>query len=162
MAADNLRKEAGKRGVDGARLVFAGRMKLDDHLARHRAADLCLDTLPYNAHTTASDALWAGLPVLTCAGESFAARVGASLLRATGLPELVTRERTEYEALALELARNPEKLSALRQKLADNRLTAPLFDARRTTRNIEAAYQAMMERHRAGLKPESLDIAGQA
>jgi protein O-GlcNAc transferase len=99
------------------------------------------------------------LPVLTCAGESFAARVGASLLRATGVPELITQDRTEYESLALELAGNPERLLAIRHKLADNRLIAPLFDARRFTNHIEAAYQAMVERHQAALKPQSLDIA---
>ena len=158
VAANNLRREAERRGVDSTRLVFAQRMKLDEHLARHRAADLFLDTLPCNAHTTASDALWAGLPVLTCVGEAFAGRVAASLLQTIGLPELITQTHPEYEALALELARNPEKLSAIRQKLAHNRSASPLFDAGRYTRHIEAAYQAMMDRYQAGLAPESMDI----
>ena len=117
----NLRREAEARGVAGERLVFAPRMDLAEHLARHRAADLFLDTLPYNAHTTASDALWAGLPVVTCAGRSFAARVAGSLLHAVGLPELVTTSLAEYEALALALARDPGRLAELRERLGRNR-----------------------------------------
>jgi len=145
--------------VDAARLVFAGRLPLDEHLARHRLADLFLDTLPCNAHTTASDALWAGLPVLTCAGEAFAGRVAASLLNAIGLAELVTTTQNAYEALALELASQPERLRVLRQKLADNRLSTPLFDTELFTRHIEDAYRRMFERDQAGLPPEHLHVA---
>ena len=129
-AASNLRKEAEIRGVHPERLIFAKRMPPSDHLARHRFADLFLDTLPYNAHTTASDALWAGLPVLTRIGETFAGRVAASLLNAIGLTELITSTPQAYEALAIELATNPEKLAAIKRKLANNRLTTPLFDTK--------------------------------
>ena len=127
-AATNLRKEAEARDVNAERLIFAQRMPLPEHLARHRCADLFIDTLPYNAHTTASDALWAGLPVLTCLGETFAGRVAASLLHAIYLPELRTTTLEDYERLAVELATNPEKLAKIKRKLADNRLTTPLFD----------------------------------
>ena len=129
-AARNLRKEAQIRGVDPERLVFAARMKLDEHLARHRVADLFIDTLPCNAHTTASDALWAGLPVLTQMGQSFAARVAASLLNAMDLPELITNTREEYEAGAIELANNPLRLSEIKKKLEQNRETSPLFNGK--------------------------------
>ena len=155
----NLNKEAAARGIDPARLVFAPRMPLPEHLARHWSADLFLDTLPYNAHTTASDALWAGLPVLTCTGGSFAGRVAASLLNTIGLPELVTSSQADYERLAVELATQPAKLAALRQKLADNRLAAPLFDAPRFTRHLEQAYRAMHTRRKAGQSPEHIVIA---
>lgn len=155
----NLRREAARHGVDGQRLVFAGRMPLDEHLARHRAADLFLDTLPYNAHTTASDALWAGLPVLTCTGQSFASRVAASLLGAVGLPELVTTREADYEALALALARDPERLVRLKAKLAATRATAPLFDATRFAADLERAYLQMHARRQSGLPPDHLDIA---
>jgi predicted O-linked N-acetylglucosamine transferase (SPINDLY family) len=129
------------------------------HLARHRLADLFLDTLPYNAHTTASDALWAGLPVLTRIGETFAGRVAASLLNAIGLTELITSTAQAYEALAIELATNPEKLSAIRRKLANNRLTSPLFDTRTFTRHIEAAYEIMYERYQANLPPDHIYVS---
>jgi predicted O-linked N-acetylglucosamine transferase (SPINDLY family) len=149
-AADNLRREAHARGVAPDRLVFAARCAVPEHLARHRLADLFLDTLPCNAHTTASDALWAGLPVLTCAGHSFAARVAGSLLHAVGLPELVTETLDDYEALALRLARDPALLGTLRARLADNRLTAPLFDSVRHCRHLEHAYQEMYSRWQRG------------
>jgi predicted O-linked N-acetylglucosamine transferase (SPINDLY family) len=149
--AENLRSEAGARGVDPQRLVFAGRTSSPEHPARHRRAGLFLDTLPYNANTTASDALWAGFPVLTCRGDTFAGRVAASLLEAVGLPESITRTPGDYEALPVELARNPVRLAGLKQALADNRATTPLFDTARVTRHIEAAYAATMARHRAGL-----------
>jgi len=155
-AAANLRKEAGRRGVRAERLVFAQRMGLPEHLARHRSADLFLDTLPYNAHTTASDALWAGLPVLTCAGEAFASRVAASLLSAVGLPELITHGLAEYEALAVELAINPPRLAQLRNKLLASRPTAPLFDTPRFARHLEAAYAEMHERWLAGRPPDHI------
>jgi predicted O-linked N-acetylglucosamine transferase (SPINDLY family) len=127
-------------------------------LARHRFADLFLDTLPYNAHTTASDALWAGLPLLTLIGDTFAGRVAASLLTAVGLPELITTTPQEYEELAIELATNPERLAMVKDKLASNRATAPLFDTRRYTRHIEAAYIAMYERHKANLPPDHIVV----
>jgi predicted O-linked N-acetylglucosamine transferase (SPINDLY family) len=157
-AAANLRTEARARGVRPDRLVFAKYLPMADHLARLRLADLSLDTLPYNAHTTASDALWAGVPLLTRAGETFAGRVAASLLTAIGLPELVTTTAQEYEALALELARNPSRLLAIRDKLAANLSITPLFDTPLYTGHIEAAYSAMYERHRAGLPPAHIHV----
>lgn len=147
-ASRNLRLEAAARGVDPRRLVFAARKLPPDHLARHRLADLFLDTLPCNAHTTASDALWAGLPVLTCRGQYFAGRVAASLLRAIGLPELIVDDLTGYEALALRLAQAPEELAALKSRLAKNRMTHPLFDIDRYRHHLESAYVTMIERHR--------------
>ena len=152
-AAANLRREAQARGVSPDRLVFAPRIKLPEHLARHRLADLSLDTLPVNAHTTASDALWAGLPVITCAGETFVSRVAGSLLHAVGLPELVTRTLADYESLALQLATEPSALADFRAWLARNLPAAPLFDLERYRRFIEAAYQQMAERHRRGEQP---------
>ena len=157
-AAGNLRKEAARRCVDAERLAFAGRLPLPEHLARHRSADLFLDTLPYNAHTTASDALWAGLPVLTRIGESFAGRVAASLLKAVHLPELITSSLEEYESLAIELATDPEKLAGIKLKLDNNRLTTPLFDSDLFTRHIEAAYREMYERYRLDLPPDHIYV----
>ena len=157
-AVENLKKEAEKRGITADRLVFAERMPLSGHLARHRQADLFLDTLPYNAHTTTSDALWVGLPVLTLMGESFASRVAASLLNTVGLPELITGTQEEYEALAIEYALNPKKLIGIKLKLANNRLTAPLFDTPLFTKNIEAAYLKMMQRYRADLQPDHISV----
>ncbi len=149
----DLRREAELRGIDPARLVFAARMLPAEHLARHRCADLFLDTLPYNAHTTASDALWAGLPLLTCRGETFAGRVAASLLQNLGVPELIAAKRDDYERMAIELAENPERLSSIREKLSANRLNMPAFDTRRLARDIETAFRKMAERARAGLAP---------
>jgi protein O-GlcNAc transferase len=147
-AANNLAKEAQKRGIDASRLIFARHVPgADDHLARLGLADLFLDTLPYNAHATAADALFAGLPVLTCTGTSFAGRVAASLLHAAGLPELVTQSLDAYESLALMLAREPAMLAGLKTRLAENRKTHPLFDTARFTRHLEAAYLQMWERH---------------
>jgi len=157
-AADNLRKEAGLRGVSPDRLIFAKRLPLAEHLARHRLADLFLDTLPYNAHTTASDALWAGLPVLTQIGKTFPGRVAASLLTAVGLPELITHTPEEYEALAIDLAQHPEKLQQIKQKLAENRLVKPLFDTSLFTQHLEKAYKTMYERHLKGLGPDVFKI----
>jgi predicted O-linked N-acetylglucosamine transferase (SPINDLY family) len=142
--ASNLRGQTRTRGIDPGRLIFAPVLPPDRHLARHRLADLFLDTLPYNAHTSCSDALWAGVPVITCYGKSFPGRVAASLLKAIGLPELVTTRLENYEALALELALNPALLKATREKLARNRLTAPLYNSDRFRRHIEAAYEAML------------------
>jgi len=158
----NLRKEAVNRGIDPDRLVFAKKMPLSEHLARHRLADLFLDTLPYNAHTTASDALWAGLPVLTQIGQSFAARVAASLLNAVGLSELITHSQEEYEALAVELALDRDKLLGIKEKLEKNRLTTPLFDSTLFTRHLEAAYEAMYRRYQTGLPPDHIDISSVA
>ena len=155
-AMRNLRREAAARGIVPDRLVFAPRVPLAAHLARHRHADLVLDTIPYNAHTTASDALWAGVPIVTCLGETFAGRVGASLLGAVGLSELVTPDLAAYEALALALARDPSRLAAVRATLAANRTSAPLFDARRFARDLEALYLAMIERYRAGAPADHL------
>jgi predicted O-linked N-acetylglucosamine transferase (SPINDLY family) len=154
----NLRNEAAAREVDPSRLVFADRLPLDQHLARHRLADLFLDTLPYNAHTTASDALWAGLPVLTCLGETFPGRVAASLLQAVGLPELVSRNLEEYEQLALRLVREKELLTASKAKLAQNRKTYALFDPKRFARHIEAAYTTMWETWRRGELPKAFAV----
>ena len=133
-------------------------MFLPEHLARHCQADLFLDTFPYNAHTTASDALWTGLPVLTLMGSSFASRVAASLLNAVGLSELITSTQEEYEALAIELATNPHKLADIKLKLAKNRLTTPLFDTPLFTKNLEAAYIKMMDRYQADLQPDHISI----
>jgi len=154
----NLQAAARARGIAPERLVFAPRTEHSGHLARQQRADLFLDTLPYNAHTTASDALRAGVPVLTCAGSTFAGRVAASVLGALGLPELVTTSLAEYEALALHLARNPAALAALRNKLAHQRASAPLFDSARFCRDLERAYLHMWERHRRGEPPASFDV----
>ena len=155
----SLRREAESSGVAGTRLVFAPRANLDYHLARHRLADVFLDTLPCGAHTTASDALWAGLPVVTCLGTTFAGRVAASLLHAVNMPELITETLADYESLALALAREPERLAALKAKLAANRRTAPLFDTARFTRNLETAYRRMWVRAQDGLPPESFAVS---
>ena len=144
--AANLRREAAARGIDPARLVFAPKVAPPLHLARHRLADLFLDTLPYNAHTTASDALYAGVPVVTCIGKAFPGRVAASLLKAIDMPELVTTSAGQYEERALELVKNPALLAATRAKLARNRTTTPLYDSERFRRGIEAAYVAMLEK----------------
>lgn len=159
-AVHNLRREAEKRAVSPDRLVFAPRMELADHLARHRQADLFLDTFYYNAHTTATDALWAGLPVLTCLGGTFAGRVAGSLLKAIGLPELITQSHEEYESLAIELASNAPRLAESRTKLKENRSTHPLFDTARFTRYLEEAYERMYARYQAGLSPENIDVVG--
>ena len=158
-ASENLRVAARERGVDPARLAFAPRLPHAEHLARHRLADLCLDTLPCGAHTTASDALWAGLPVLTCAGTTFAGRVAASLLGALDLPELVTRSLEEYEALAVALASDRRRLDACRERLRRNRLEKPLFDTDRFRRALEAAYETMWEMHLRGEAPRAFSVA---
>ena len=162
VATENLEREAQRRGIDPQRLVFGKRLPLAEHLARHSAADLFLDTLPCNAHATASDALWSGLPVLTCEGRSFPARVAASLLHAIRLPELVATGLAEYETLAVELAADRSKLEAIREKLVANRAKSPLFDTTRSRRAIEAAYRAMYDRHRAGLSPVDIDVTSDA
>jgi predicted O-linked N-acetylglucosamine transferase (SPINDLY family) len=155
-AVANLRREAAARGVLAERLVFAPKLPTPEHLARHALADLFLDTLPYGAHTTASDALWAGLPILTCVGDTFAGRVGASILRAAGLPELAVASLADYRRLALRLATRPDELTELRSRLKRNRLSCALFDSPRFTRNLEALYTAMWRLHAGGQSPASL------
>jgi len=157
-AMRNLKREATERGIAPDRLIFAKRLPPEAHLARHRLADLFVDTAPYNAHTTASDALWMGLPLVTCAGRTFPSRVAASLLHAIGLPELVTHSLSEYEALIVSLAREPQRLAALKAKLETNRETAPLFDTARYTRDLETAFVTIWERHQRGEPPESFTI----
>src|SRR5262249_11756658 len=151
--------EAGARGIDAARLVFAAPVPSPSaHLARLRLADLFLDTLPYNAHSTANDALWAGLPVLTCLGKSFAGRLAARLLEALDLPELITDSLPSYEALALRLAREPKHLAAVNAKLKRNRDNGPLFDTARFTRHLEAAFTIMWERQQRGERPKAFAV----
>lgn len=157
-ASANLRREAERRGVPAGRLVFAPRRSPAEHLARYRLADLFLDTTPVGAHTTASDALWAGLPVLTVPGEGFASRVGASLLRAAGLPELAVRSLDDYEAAALRLAGDPEGLTRLKARLAAERNRAPLFDAERFARALERAYATMWDIHESGRPPRAFTV----
>lgn len=155
----NIRKTAADRGVNPERIVFAPRIEYAEHLARYRLADLFLDTLPFGAGATASDALWAGLPVLTCVGEAFASRMAGSLLHALGLAELVTESPDAYEAVALKLATAPVLLSEIKRKLADNRASYPLFDSDRFCRNIENAYVMMWERLQSGRQPESFEVS---
>jgi predicted O-linked N-acetylglucosamine transferase (SPINDLY family) len=158
-ANENLKNAAASCGVEPNQIIFAPHLSLAEHLGRHRLADLFLDTLPYNAHTTASDALWAGLPVLTRIGETFAGRVAASLLTAAGLPELITDSSDAYEAMAIDLARSPGELQDIKTKLARNRLVSPLFDTGLFAKHIEAAYTAMYERYCADLQPGHICIA---
>jgi predicted O-linked N-acetylglucosamine transferase (SPINDLY family) len=157
-AGINLRKEAQARGLDPNRLVFAKRMKPPEHLARHKLADLFLDTFPYNGHTTASDALWAGLPVLTHMGESFASRVAASLLKAIEIPELITTTQAQFEVTAIELATNQAKLKDIKNKLDCNRLTTSLFDTSQFTKHIEEAYVQMYKRYQSDLPIDHIYI----
>ncbi|HEY4444097.1 MAG TPA: tetratricopeptide repeat protein [Steroidobacteraceae bacterium] len=158
VAERNLRKEAERRGVDPHRMVFGRFLAQEDYLARFRSMDLFLDTLPYNAGTTASDALWAGLPVLTCAGQAFAGRVAASLLKAIDLPELVTSTAEQYEEMAVQLAENPELLRKIKQKLAQNRLKTALFDTRSFTKHLEVAYTKVQERQHESLAPQTIFV----
>jgi len=158
-ATRNLCREAELRGIDEKRLVFAPFLPLAEaHLARLRLADLFLDTRTYNAHTTAADALWAGVPVLTFPAKSFGGRVAASLLRAVGLPEMIASSLNEYESIALNLARDPAALAALKAKLAHNRDTQPLFDTAVFTRNLEAAYATIWQRSRNGMAPADIVV----
>ena len=155
-AERNLRKEAEKRGIDPLRLIFADRVSQSEHLARHKHADLFVDTFNYNAHTTASDALWAGLPVVTKQGNQFAARVAASLLTAVGLPELITTTEEAYKRLILELATNREKLATVKETLDANRLKQPLFDTRRYARDFEAGLTAAYDLYFADQEPQEI------
>ena len=154
----NIKEEAKKRKVDAARIVFAERAPMDEHIARHRLADLFVDTFAFNAHTTATEALWAGLPVVTKMGEGFAARVAGSLLHAVGLPELITESEEAYEALALKLATHPESLAKINAKLATNLLTQPLFDTEKYTNNLETAYQMAYDRYFDGQEKENIFV----
>jgi protein O-GlcNAc transferase len=154
----NLRTAAQAHGVAPERLVFAPPLPMPQHLARHRLADLFLDTLPYNAHTTASDSLWMGCPVVTVAGQTFASRVAGSLLRAIGLPELITTSLAEYEELVLRLARDPGLLALFRARLQANRKTSGLFDGGRFARSLEQAYAAMWEIHASGQSPRAFAV----
>jgi predicted O-linked N-acetylglucosamine transferase (SPINDLY family) len=154
----NLQQEANKRDVGSDRLIFAKPMALDKHLARHKVADLFLDTFPYTAHTTCSDALWAGLPVLTCTGESFASRVSASLLNAIGLSELVTHTHKEYEGMAIELANNLIRLKEIKNELEKNKLEKPLFNTKLFTKHIESAYTEIHKKYIKNKKPDHIKI----
>lgn len=158
LATNNLKAEAEKRGISPERIIFASRLPLPEHLARHCNADLFLDTLPYNAHTTASDALWAGLPVLTCMGKTFPGRVAASLLAAIEVPELITYSVEEYERQAIELASNSTRLQEIKNKLLANRLEKPLFNTQMFTRDLEVLYTKMHERYMENLAPDHLSV----
>lgn len=161
MAEDRLKNEAYRRGIRPDRLLFAGHLPQSAHLGRLALADLVLDTLPYNAHTTASDALWVGVPVVTCAGETFPSRVAGSLLHAIGLPELIADDLDGYYELALELASSPARLAQINQKLAANRLSTPLFDICGYTQNLEELYERMWRRHLDGERPATIEVASE-
>jgi predicted O-linked N-acetylglucosamine transferase (SPINDLY family) len=157
--SENLKREAEARGVSKDRLVFAPRLPLAQHLTRHRLADIFLDTMPYNAHTAASDALWSEVPVVTCIGNTFAARVGSSLVAAVGLPELTTTTLADYEKLALDLARDRGRLFSLKARLSAARTSAPLFNSRRLARHVERAYETMWDRWQRQLPPAPFRVA---
>ena len=157
-AQENLKKEATKRNIDKNRIIFAKIVPLDDHLARHRCADLFVDTFPYTAHTTCSDALWAGLPVVTRIGKSFASRVSASLLNAIDLPELITHSEKEFENLALDFANDKNKLDKVKIKLEKNKISKSLFDTKLYTKNIESSYKIIYDRYLKDLPPEDIEI----
>jgi predicted O-linked N-acetylglucosamine transferase (SPINDLY family) len=157
--ADNLRREAASRGVDPGRLLFGGPLAREQYLARYQAADLFLDTWPYNAGTTASDALWTGLPVVTWAGGCFAARMAASILTSAGVAELIAPTPGQYEEMAVELAGDRNRLALIRRRLAAQRLEMPLFDVRRLTRNLESAYRVVYEKYRSGMPADDIDVA---
>jgi predicted O-linked N-acetylglucosamine transferase (SPINDLY family) len=154
----NLNNEIMKRGIPSERLIYAKRLNRTEYLARYKVADLFLDTQPYNAGTTARDALKMGLPMLTLKGKSYQARMGASIVNAVNLPELITNSPEEYEALAIELGNNPDKMKAIKEKLQANLSTAPLFNTKLFTKNLEAAYTQMYERHHKGLEPDHIYI----
>ena len=159
IALNNLKSEAEKRNVNHERLIFAKKISsLADHLARHRCADLFIDTIPFNAITTANDALWAGLPVLTRVGESFSSRVGASMLNAVELNELITLTEKEYETLAIKLATNPERLKQIKKKLEKNKLIKPLFNIKLYTQHIESAYKKIYNRYNSNISNKNIEI----
>ena len=155
---DNLKKEAHARGVDPNRIIFAEKLPVPEHLARHKLADLFIDTFPYTAHTTCSDALWAGLPVITCIGESFASRVGASLLSAIGLEELITKTKIEYENLAIKIATNSKVLKNIKNKLEKNKVNKPLFNTKLYTSNLELAYKKIYKNYHSNLAIKNIEI----
>ena len=153
-------EEFKSKGIRTSRIIFAERLPdLSDHLARYQSADLFLDTFPYGAHTTASDALWTGLPVLTLSGKSFASRVASSLLHTIGLPELITTTHEDFESLAIELAVTPAKLGAIKTKLVENRSSTPLFNTQIFAKHIEAGYKAAYDRYNAGLSPDHIYVS---
>ena len=158
-ATANLRSESARHGIAPQRLIFAPRASVNEHLARLPLADLMLDNWPCNAHTTASDALWMGVPMATVIGESFASRVAASLLNTVGLDQLVFADAAAYEAGVIELLQQPHRLQAMRGQLERERLNGPLFDGARFARDLESLYRRMVERSRAGLAPEALAAA---
>ena len=158
LVKENLGLEAAARGIDPARVIFMEKLPHDEYLARHALADLFLDTLPYNAHATGSNALWTGLPLVTCRGNTLAGRVGASLLHAAGLPELVTNSLEEYEALARKLATDRDLLQSIRRKLEENRGTCPLFDTDRFRRHLEEAYSTMWETYLRSERPRGFAV----
>ena len=158
VAVYNLKKEAEKRGVKSDRIIFAKHMPVPEHLARHKIADLFVDTFPYTAHTTCSDALWSGLPVITRMGQSFASRVAGSLLNAVNLKELITKTEKEYEDLILKLAKNPKQLKKIKNKLKKNRLKEPLFNSKLYTKKIESAYKKVYERYNSDLPLKNIEI----
>ena len=156
---NNLRREAIKNGVKGDRLIFAPRLAFkEDHLSRMQLADLFLDTLPYNAHTTCSDALQMGVPVLTCIGNSFTSRVAASLLNAVNLPELIASSQDQCELLAVKLATNSEEFKSIKDKLVNNLPTAPLYDTKLFTKHLEYAYIKMNEKYYKGIDSEDIYV----
>ena len=157
-AINNLKREADARGISQDRLIFADKVLQEDHLARHKFADLFLDTFNVNAHTTASDALWSGLPVVTKIGKGFVARVASSLLNAVGLPELVTESEYQYETLILELANNPKKLLNIKEKLQRNRSSFPLFNTELYTKHLEKAYLTVYENYNEANLPKTIHI----
>ena len=157
-AMQNLKLEAKKNGINPERLIFAERTNIAEHLKRHAHADLFLDTFNYNAHTTASDALWSGLPVVTKQGNQFAARVASSLLNSLDLQELITKNTNEYEKLILELALDKNKLLKIKTKLLKNKLAKPLFDTERYTKNFEQGLQKIYESYYSGEKPKDIDV----
>jgi len=159
LIAEHLKSEAQARGVDTARLVFGRMLPQSEYLARYQIADLFLDTFPYNAGTTANDALWAGLPVLTHMGSSMASRMATSLLNTLGLSELITESSQDYEAAAIELGNNSEKINQIRQKLKKNKLTSPLFNTPLFTRNLEKVFRQIYERHHSGLSPDHIRLS---
>ena len=155
---DNLKKEAHARGVNPNRIIFAERMPVPEHLARHKLADLFIDTFPYTAHTTCSDALWADLPVLTLMGESFASRVGASLLSAIGLEELIAKTKIEYENLAIKIATNSKVLKNIKNKIKRNKFNKPLFNTKLYTSNLELAYKKIYKNYHSNLAIKNIEI----
>jgi predicted O-linked N-acetylglucosamine transferase (SPINDLY family) len=157
-ASINLKREARARGVSDQRLIFSHKVPLDEHLARLKLADLFLDTFPYNAHTTCSDALWAGLPVLTYSGKSFVSRVGASLLNSLGLEKLIVDSLYKYKTIAIQLAKNKDQLLLIKKKLSNNKIVSPLFNTSLFVKNLEKSYQIIYSRYLNNLTLENIEI----